>query len=114
VKFSDFQASSTFELDGVIMSACEKCRMDHAERTPPATPPCESCRVQLVTENEDAARIYMTVRGQKLSSGELNHLAVWAAIDGYGIKDRAGTFEKVMATHYGMMKERRDDGATEI
>ena len=78
--------------------------MDYAERNPPATPPCESCRVELVIENEDAARVFMVVRGQVLTrwNGEqdipvdLNHLAVWAAIDGLGIADRAGTFGKVV------------------
>jgi hypothetical protein len=60
--------------------------------------------VELVKENEDASRVYFDVRGQTLNvwNGErdipvdLNHLAVWAMIDAYGIKDRIGTFKKVV------------------
>jgi len=104
------------------MSACEKCRMDYAERNPP-DPPCESCRVELVEENADAAKVYMTVRSQVLMRTrftehgmpysepyDLNHLAIWAAIDGYGIRDRAGVFEKVCRTWHTIQRERRDDG----
>ena len=101
------------------MTACEKCRMDYAERTPPE-PPCESCRVELVSENEDAARVFMTVRGQVLTrwNGErdvpvdLNHLAVWAAIDGLGIEDRAGTFQKVCRAWHAI--ERAGDASQQL
>lgn len=89
--------------------------MDYAERTPP-DPPCESCRVELVSENEDAAKVFMTVRGQVLTrfNGEcdvvtdLNHLALWAAIDGYGIKDRAGCFERVLKAWHTIQREKDD------
>ena len=84
-------------------TTCDDCRAMYAERNPPATPPCESCRVDLVSDNEEAAQILMVVRGQVLTrwNGErdipvdLNHVAVWAAIDGLGVEDRAGTFGKV-------------------
>jgi hypothetical protein len=110
VGFVDLETSSIVILDdGSILTRCDQCRQMYAERKPPATPPCESCRVELQVENEDAARIFMMVRGQKLSNGDLNHLAVWAAIDGYGIKDRVGTFERVMATHYAIPKEDRGE-----
>jgi hypothetical protein len=56
-------------------------------------------------ENEEAARIFLMVRGQRLSNEDLNQLAVWAAIDGYGIKDRVGTFEKVLQTFYETLKD---------
>ena len=84
--------------------------MDYAERTPPGTPPCESCRVELKVGNEEAARIYRMVRGQVLTMHngkqdvvvDLNHLAVWAAIDAYGVRDRIGCFEKVLRLFYDM------------
>jgi len=115
VKFADFQASSTFELDGKILTACEKCRMDYAERTPPG-PPCESCRVELVSENEDAARIFQVIRGQVITrfNGQadvvidLNHLAIWAAIDAYGVRDRTGCFEKILNLFHALLKEQRE------
>jgi hypothetical protein len=81
----------------------------YAERKPPGTPPCDSCRVELREENEDAARIYQIVRGQTIEGGrDLNHLAVWAAIDAYGVKDRTVVFEKVMQLYYQILKERRE------
>lgn len=30
----------------------------------------------------------------------INQLAVWAAIDAYGVKDRTGTFERVLRLFY--------------
>lgn len=90
---------------------CAYCRNKSAERAPPGEPViirnnkgelCESCRVELVKENEDAAKIYFKVRDQTLRAGPdgivvgINHLAVWAMIDAYEIKDRIGTFEKVI------------------
>ena len=115
MKFTDFQASSTFELDGKVMSACEKCRMDYADKNPPITP-CSTCRVELREENEDAARIFQQVRGQCVTrwNGErdvvmdLNHLAVWAAIDAYGVRDRVGTFEKVLNLFFARLNEERE------
>jgi hypothetical protein len=88
----------------------------YAERKPPATPPCESCRVELKVENEDAARIFMMIRGQVLTrfNGQadviidLNHLAVWAAIDAYGVRNRTGTFEKVLNLFHAILKEQRE------
>jgi hypothetical protein len=88
----------------------------YAERKPPGTPPCESCRVELKVENEDAARIFMIVRGQCRTrfNGkydvvvDLDHNAVWAAIDAYGVKDRTGTFEKVLNLFHQLLKEQRE------
>jgi hypothetical protein len=92
--------------------------MDHGEKDPP----CSTCRVDLLPENEDTARIFQTVRGQVLLQArfteqgmpysvpcDLNQPAVWAAIDGYGIKDRVGTFERVLVAWHAIRRERRND-----
>ncbi len=113
VEFADFQARSTFELDGKILTGCEKCRLDYADKIPPVTP-CSACRVDLQRENEDAARIYQICRGQVRTrwNGErdvvvdLDHLSVWAAIDAYGVRDRVGTFEKVCGLFHFLLQER--------
>ena len=89
----------------------------YAERTPPGTPPCESCRVELREENENAARIFQTVRGQVITrfNGQadivvdLNHLAVWAAIDAYGVRDRTGCFEQVLNLFHHFLAENREN-----
>jgi hypothetical protein len=68
--------------------------------------------VELVKENRDAKDIYYKVRHQTLDAlhiestmggsvgyskpKDINHLAVWAMIDAYGIKDRLGTFDKII------------------
>ena len=67
-------------------------------------------------ENKDAARIYMKVRRQTLNywNGErdipvdLNHLAVWAMIDAYEIKNRLDTFEKVIRTFHAIQENSGD------
>jgi hypothetical protein len=100
----------------VVKTACERCREIFKARNPPEDPDCASCRVDLREENEDAARIFMTVRGQCLTrwNGErdvtvdLNHLAVWAAIDAYGVRDRVECFEKVIRLFFSMLKEQRE------
>jgi hypothetical protein len=75
--------------------------------------------VELVRENEDAARCFQKVRGQVILAwnGErnypvdINHLAVWAMIDAYGIKDRLGTFDKInRAWHEAEQKKRDSEG----
>ena len=36
---------------------------------------------------------------------DLDHLAVWAAIDAYGVRDRIGTFEKVIALFFARINQ---------
>jgi hypothetical protein len=70
----------------------------------------------LLSENEDAARIFQIVRGQVLTrfNGkydaviDINHLALWAAIDAYGVRDRTGCFEKVLNLFHYLLKEQRE------
>jgi hypothetical protein len=66
----------------------------------------DSSIVHLLPENESAAHIFQLVRGQVITRHgkepdslveELNHLAVWAAIDAYGVPDRTRVFELVLA-----------------
>lgn len=61
--------------------------------------------VHLLPENDEAARIFQLVRGQVVTRHgaensiveELNQLAVWAALDAYGVTDRTQVFEKILA-----------------
>ena len=86
--------------------------MDYADKVPPVTP-CATCWVDLQRENEDAARIFQRIRGQVRTrwNGErdvvvdLDHLAVWAAIDAYGVRDRVGCFEKIIALFFARLNQ---------
>jgi hypothetical protein len=118
VKFASEEASSRIVLgDGTVLTRCDQCRTMYAERKPPGTPPCESCRVDLREENDDAARIFNCVQGQVITRNngrydvvtDINHLTIWAAIDAYGIRDRVGTFEKVCSLFHVLLKEKRDE-----
>ncbi len=87
----------------------------HAGRNPPDEPPCETCRVDLENDNHEAAMIYGIVKRQvvTLFNGEhdeiidLNHCAVWEAIDHYKVKDGLRCFEMIMKTFYHFLNERR-------
>lgn len=95
------------------MTACEKCRMDHDGKEPP----CETCRVDLMEENEDAARIYMMVRrqcqtrwnGEQDMEIDLDFNAVFGLMDRYpgGIKDQWGILERVRRCfhHFARLKD---------
>lgn len=93
----------------------------HSERKPPTTPICElgeTCRVELAKENEAAAQIFRTVRGQCETrwNGEqdieidLNHLALWKAIEKYpeSIKDEWAIFSKVLRVWHESKRRQRN------
>lgn len=111
-------AASRIELeDGTVLTKCDQCRGMHSVRNPPTDPPCETCWVDLKPENEEVARIFQRVRGQVICrfNGEtdqvmdINHLAVWAMIDGYGVKDRRDVFERVCKAFYATLKDAKKD-----
>jgi hypothetical protein len=76
--------------------------------------------VELVDANKDAAKVFQMVRSQTVdrlhieSAGmgmvaysrpyDLNHLAVWAMIDGLGIRDRWDCFRRVLAVFHEWMR----------
>lgn len=71
MEFVDLETSSRITLeDGTVLTRCDQCRQMYAERTPPGTPPCETCRVELLEENEDIATVYMLTRKQVVTVGQ--------------------------------------------
>ena len=102
------------------------CTAMFAARNPPQEPCCDTCtderkRVELLPENEQAAKIFLMCRGQCECrwNGEqdieidLNHVALWKAIEKYpgGVKDEWGTFQKVnRAWHESQRKKRDNEG----
>lgn len=71
----------------------------YGNRKPAEEPPCSTCRVEVLPANMEAFRIYMLTRGQYIMgfSGpvDINHLAIWEAIDRYGVKKPLEVFERV-------------------
>jgi hypothetical protein len=96
----------------------------HSERTPPTTPICElgeSCRVELVKENEAAATIYYMIRsqcevrwdGEKDIEIDIHHPSLWKAIEKFpgGIKREWEVFQRVIhAWHESQRKKRDSEG----
>jgi len=97
-----------------LAPTCPACRVygDAAKKGEEA---CVKCRVILLPENEDAAKIYLLCRGQIVSVGEniydINHVALWQAIDRYKVRDPVRVFELVTKVfHFFLGKERENAG----
>jgi len=79
---------------------CKGCMSMYGNRVPPETPPCESCRVELMPENHEAFNIYLTTRSQYIMgySGPvaINQLAIWELIDRLKVKDPVNVFNRVV------------------
>lgn len=107
----DSQAASRIVLDdGTVLTKCDQCRQMYAERKPPGTPPCESCRVELKEENREVARIYMETRGQVITAGmgdvvDINILAVMKLMDLYAVKNPVEVLSRIRKTFYHFLSE---------
>jgi hypothetical protein len=103
--------------DGTVITACERCKKVYSGRTPPEEPPCDTCRVDLMEENQEAAMIYQLCRGQVLTffNGErtivtdLNHIAVWEDIDRYKVKEPVRCFEMVNRVFHHCLNREREE-----
>ena len=98
------------------MPNCVTCRTLYGGRLPPQEPPCDSCRPALLEENEAAIAIYSIVQNQWIIGPggpvDINHLAVWEAIDRHRIADALGTFQKILTlSHWmlGRINEKREE-----
>lgn len=74
--------------------------------------PCESCRVQLVSENEDAAKVLMMVRHQVCEEHtkdgiiiDLSLPAVKIAMDVHGIRNQLDCAERVRHAWYALREQ---------
>ena len=89
------------------MPNCAACRILYGSKLPPQDPPCDTCRPVMLDENEDAITLYSIVQNQWIMGPggpvEINHLAVWSAIDRYGVKDGVGAFQKILALSRWML-----------
>jgi hypothetical protein len=110
VKFYDDEISSRMVLeDGTVFTKCDFCRQSYSERNPPEEPPCDTCKVDLMEENREAAEIFYTIQNQVIVAFDkvldLNHLAVDAAMERNRIRDRKAVFDKVIRTFHELRKK---------
>ena len=97
-----------------------------AARNPPEEATCDTCtderkRVNLLLENEQAAKIFLMCRsqcecrfnGEQDIEIDLNHVALWKAIEKFpgGVQNEWGTFQKVSrAWHHAQQKKIDSEG----
>jgi hypothetical protein len=67
----------------------------------------------LLPENADAEKIYQITRGQVRSVGEsvidIDHVALWQAIDRYKVKEPVRVFELVNRVFHFFLSKERDN-----
>ena len=102
----------------------DRCKAMFGLRNPPQEAPCDTCqdekkRVELLSENEVAAKIFLMVRSQAECrwNGEqdieidLHHPSLWKAIEKFpgGISDEWGTFNRVLRAWHFSQQLKRDN-----
>ena len=88
----------------------------YAERTPPGTPPCESCRVVLREENEDVATTYMIARRQYITAEngrivDISIPAIKVVMELYGIRNQKECLARVMRLFHFFLGQGNDAGS---
>jgi len=82
------------------LAKCVTCKDIYAMREPSQEPPCGDCRPAMHESNEDAFLIFGLVQNQFIMgpSGpvDINHLAVWEAIDRLHVQNGPKVFLKVL------------------
>lgn len=88
---------------------CDKCREWYGRKD--EDPPCADCLPELHPKNREAHFIYSLVRQQVIVSMsgvvDINHLAVWEAIDRYKVHDPMRVFELVLKCFRRTMEDVR-------
>jgi hypothetical protein len=68
----------------------------------------------MMTENEDAIMLYSIVQNQWIMGAggpvDINHLAVWEAIDRHRVADPLGTFRKIVILSRWMIERINERG----
>lgn len=81
----------------VYLPTCPYCRKKSKEKG--EEPPCKTCRVELLEENEEAGPIYEATKTQVIATGfaviDINFLAVKGMMELYGVKNQKRCWEKV-------------------
>ena len=82
---------------------------------PPEEPPCDTCRPKVYEGNESALRVFSIVQNQFIMGPggpvDINQLAVWEAIDRFGIPNAVSVFNRVMVLSRWMVSRIADQMA---
>lgn len=86
----------------------------YGRRNPPAEPPCKTCRVDLLEDNEEVAFIYLLVRRQVVTVGmgkavDISIPALKVAMDLYGVRDQKACLNRVRTVFHHFMKEQDNE-----
>lgn len=84
----------------------------YAQRTPPAKPPCGTCRVDLLEENRDAGDVFSLCRDQVITAGMgdvigISIPAIKDTMDICNIRDQKSCLQKVLTLFYASQKNMR-------
>ena len=116
IEFSEDQARSRIVYDdGFVSTKCDQCRAAYAERIPLEEPPCHTCYVELMPENNEAMEVYMMVRSQYITAGmgqvvDVSIPAVKIVMDLLGVHDQLKCLNKVRATfHHFLKKDKKEE-----
>ena len=122
MEFADDLASSRIILDeGTenerVLTKCDQCRelwRGRNERGIVGKPPCNTCRVDLLEKNKDAAEIYTLARRQVVTADQgqiidINIPAVKIVMDLYGVKDQKDCLLKVRNLFHHFENKRRKE-----
>lgn len=92
---------------------CPTCRVTTKDGLPWTESRCDTCRVDLMADNRDAAHIYMACRHQVVTAGmgeviDINHLPVWQMIDRMQVRDPLRCFELIIKTFHHYLRQSRE------
>ena len=87
----------------------------YGKRKPPEEPPCKTCYIGPLPENEDALKIWSIVKDQYIMGMNgpvtLNQNAIHNAMSLYEVKNRKECFEKVLGLgHWWVKRVRENEG----
>jgi len=110
-------ASSLTLEDGTVVSGCDRCKETYANSSSKKAPPCDTCRVELLEENKEAAHVFMMSRNQCLSLDkhiiDISIPAVKIIMDLYKVQDQMRCLMKVLKVfHFCLNKRRENESGT--
>jgi hypothetical protein len=86
----------------------------YAGRTPPETPPCKTCKITPLPENEEAIQVYLDCRHQYAPPVphkplDISLPAVEASMRIHNVKDMEGCLSKVRRLFYHFLDNGGDE-----